>query len=85
MAVPTTLHIGRPGMQCTPGRVSGPGGAGLSPCRGPVGVTRIPLGGGGEGQGGGRGGGGGGLGGAQGGGLVPSPCALGAQGGGQIP
>ena len=34
MAIPTTLHIGRPCMQCTPGRVRGPGGAGLSPCRG---------------------------------------------------
>ena len=35
MAVPTTLHIGRPCMQCTPGRVHGPGGgAGLLLCRG---------------------------------------------------
>ena len=36
MAVPTTPHIGRPCMQCTPSRYCGPGGggAGLSPCRG---------------------------------------------------
>ena len=33
MVVPTTLHIGRPCMHCTPGRVRGRG-AGLSPCRG---------------------------------------------------
>ena len=56
MAVPTTLHIGRPCMLCAPGRVRGPGGggggggAGLSPCRG--------LDGGGAGQGGGEGRGG---------------------------
>ena len=58
MAVPTTLHIGRPRMECTPICVRGPGGgggaghAGLSPCRGlgeegEGGDTRIRLGGGG--------------------------------------
>ena len=76
MAVPTTLHIGRPCMQCTPSRVRGPGGAGLLPCRGlgeeggggrGEGDARILLGGGGgkgggEGRGGGRQGGGGGAG-----------------------
>ena len=34
MTVPMTLHIGRPCMQCTPGRIRGPGGTGLSPCHG---------------------------------------------------
>ena len=34
MAVPTTLHISQPYMLCAPGRARGPGGAGLSPCRG---------------------------------------------------
>ena len=61
MAVPTTLHIGRPCMQCTPSPICGPGGAGLSPCRG-LGEE----GGGGRGThascwGGGQAGGGGGA------------------------
>ena len=34
MAVPTTLHIGRPCMRCKPSRTAGLGGVGLSPCRG---------------------------------------------------
>ena len=34
MAVPRTLHIGRPCMRCAPSCIRGPGGAGLSPCRG---------------------------------------------------
>ena len=77
MAVPTTLHIGRPCMPCTPGRVRGlgGGGAGLSPCHRP-GVE----GGGRAGEEGGEGGGGG-LGGApcasaEGGGYGHPPCAV---------
>ena len=31
MALATTLHIGRPCMQCTPSRVRGPGGGGVRP------------------------------------------------------
>ena len=92
MAVPTTLHIGRPCMQCTPGRIRGPGG---QACRRAAGWVRREVGGGkhahpawgggeaGRGEGGRREGGGG-LGGAQGGGQVPSPRALGAPGGGQV-
>ena len=48
MAVQTTPYIGKPGMQCTPGRVCGPGGS-------PVAVPRN-----GRGGAGGAGGGGGG-------------------------
>ena len=35
MAVPATLHIGRPCVQCTPGRVCGPGGGGEATPAGP--------------------------------------------------
>ena len=65
MAVPTTLHIGRPCMQCTPGHVHGPGGAGMLSRRGLAEEggggreTRAFHGGGGQ-EGRGRGGGGGG-------------------------
>ena len=65
MAVPTTLHIGRPCMQCTAGRVCGPGGG--KACHRAAGWGRRgegggrhahPAGGGGGSQGGeGRGGG----------------------------
>ena len=47
MAVPTTLHIGRPCMQCTPGRVHGPRGGGGGGR--PVAVLRDGWGGGGGG------------------------------------
>ena len=43
MAVPTTLHIGRPCMQCTPGRIRGPGG---QACRRAAGWVRRGVGGG---------------------------------------
>ena len=66
MAVPTTLHIGRPCMQCAPSRRRGLGGGRLAA------VPRVGLGGGwGEGGGGREGGGGG----------SPRPVAAGPRGG----
>ena len=67
VAVPTTLHIGRPCMQCTPGRGRGPG---WQACRRAASWVRRGVGGGrhahpawggGGRQGGGRGGEGGGV------------------------
>ena len=69
MAVPATLHIGRPYMLCTPGRARGPGGGGR-----PVAVPGVGRGEGGAG--GGEGGGGKGHGSLS--GRPPGACTPGS-------